>query len=176
MAIKNLLSTSLAITLFSGCTPVIPSPERKIDLSNQSYFSLESPITFENKYERQDGSIAYANYEAPKFKPDTKDILLEIYHPTSSCSPLLTGASEIFSLDATSGSWGKVDFFDQYLSGNGIIDYEGDRPVCAQPGSAEHRYAFCSEKDDRTVIICISQMTDNPELAEEIFSTFRWTE
>jgi len=37
-------------------------------------------------------------------------------------------------------------------------------------------YALCSEKDGKRVVVCIQQMTDNPKLAEEIFSTFRWTE
>lgn len=35
-------------------------------------------------------------------------------------------------------------------------------------------YVLCSEKGEKTVLICISQMTDNPQLAEEIFSTFKW--
>jgi len=35
-------------------------------------------------------------------------------------------------------------------------------------------YALCSEKDGKRVVVCIQQMTDNPKLAEEIFSTFRW--
>ncbi len=37
-------------------------------------------------------------------------------------------------------------------------------------------YALCSERDGKTVVICLSQMTDDPKMAEEIFSTFRWTE
>ncbi len=37
-------------------------------------------------------------------------------------------------------------------------------------------YAFCSQKNGKTVLICISQMTDNPGLAEEIFRTFRWVD
>lgn len=37
-------------------------------------------------------------------------------------------------------------------------------------------YGFCSEKDGKTVVICISQMTDDPDLAKQIFETFRWTD
>lgn len=37
-------------------------------------------------------------------------------------------------------------------------------------------YALCSEKNGKTVVICISQVTDDPDLAEQIFETFRWTE
>jgi hypothetical protein len=36
-------------------------------------------------------------------------------------------------------------------------------------------YAMCSEKDGKTVVICISQMKDDPEMAKQIFETFRWT-
>jgi hypothetical protein len=37
-------------------------------------------------------------------------------------------------------------------------------------------YALCSEHNGKTVVICLSQATDDPKMAEEIFSTFRWTE
>ncbi len=37
-------------------------------------------------------------------------------------------------------------------------------------------YALCSEKDGKTVVICLSQVIDDPKMAEEIFNTFRWTE
>ncbi len=37
-------------------------------------------------------------------------------------------------------------------------------------------YALCSEKDGKTVVICVSQVTDDPDLARSIFETFRWTE
>ncbi len=36
-------------------------------------------------------------------------------------------------------------------------------------------YALCSHKDGKTVVICISQMTQNEPLAKQIFDTFRWT-
>lgn len=47
-------------------------------------------------------------------------------------------------------------------------------PLCRPTGSGV-AYSLCSEKDGKTVVICISQMTDNPQLAEDIFKTFRWT-
>ncbi len=37
-------------------------------------------------------------------------------------------------------------------------------------------YALCSEHNGKTVVICLSQATDDSKIAEEIFSTFRWTE
>jgi len=90
-----------------------------------------------------------------------------------SCSPSLIGASKTQSLPGTNGSttWGKVDFFDIWKG-----DYApGEQPRCRPMGGENGAgYAFCSEKDGKTVLICISQVTDNPKLAEEIFGTFRW--
>lgn len=37
-------------------------------------------------------------------------------------------------------------------------------------------YSFCSEKGDKRVGICFFQQTDNLQLAQEIFSSFRWLE
>ena len=41
---------------------------------------------------------------------------------------------------------------------------------------AKGGYAFCSEHAGKQVTICISQQTDNPKLANEIFDSFKWTE
>lgn len=37
-------------------------------------------------------------------------------------------------------------------------------------------YALCSERGDKRVVVCVEQLTDDPQLAEEIFRSFRWTE
>lgn len=111
----------------------------------------------------------------PKEKPIFMNDM-SMNRSTEPCSAALTGVSQTSLLDETEGGWGRVDFFEMYDSGHGYLDYEGERPFCAQPSSAVSRYAFCSQKDGKTVVICISQMTDNPELAEEIFSTFKWLE
>ena len=103
------------------------------------------------------------------------------------CSPSLTGASQTERLAHANGKaeWGRLDWtqwrrIDKAypdalcqvpLEHCGDVDewsYEG-----CQKGQAA--YALCSEKDGKTVVICISQMTDNPEQAKEIFETFRWT-
>jgi hypothetical protein len=38
------------------------------------------------------------------------------------------------------------------------------------------RYLLCSEHDGKTVVVEINQVTPDPEMAEKIFSTFKWTE
>ena len=92
----------------------------------------------------------------------------------SSCSGSLLGASHMQPLAQTQGSWGEVDFYSQYGSEEGLIDYEGERPLCAKPSSAHFRYAFCSEKNNSTIVICILQVKDNRDIARQIFETFRW--
>lgn len=37
-------------------------------------------------------------------------------------------------------------------------------------------YAFCAEKDARRVVICMNQNKDNPELAKQVFESFRWVD
>lgn len=37
-------------------------------------------------------------------------------------------------------------------------------------------YAFCAEKDGKAVAICIQQMTDDEDMAREIFESFDWTD
>lgn len=49
----------------------------------------------------------------------------------------------------------------------------GQEPIC-RPSSGGTSYVFCAEQDNKTIMICIDQQTDNPKLAEEIFNTFRW--
>lgn len=110
-------------------------------------------------------------------EPTLQDYYLEVKHVSSNCTPELTGASSIQKIEDTNGEtrWGKVDFFEKYAGEGGTIDYEGDRPLCAGPSSARNRYAFCSEKNGKTIVICMHQMQDDPKLAEQIFSSFRWT-
>jgi hypothetical protein len=117
----------------------------------------------------------------PADYPQEKPIFMSgmsINRTQVSCSSSITGASKTIPLEQTQGEWGKADWWDGYGHEgwewpanweNILCTYEGTPP----PNSV---YAFCSEQNGKTVVICISQMTDNPELAEEIFSTFRWTE
>ncbi|MDD4286870.1 MAG: hypothetical protein PHN33_00790 [Candidatus Peribacteraceae bacterium] len=161
-----------------------------MELADQSSFSLRSTVQFDHRYVRPDGSIAYTNYAAPKQSYDPQDLLIELYHSNSSpCSPDITGASETKELPTPNGktTWGKVDAFDRPNP-----DFPpGTQPLCRPPIlkwdydeakggvlrlSNDAAYVLCSEKDGKRVLICISQITDNPALAEQIFMTFRWTD
>ena len=70
--------------------------------------------------------------------------------------------------------WGEVDLFKHIGLGD-IVEYdllEECRSLSTpDKGGA---YVLCAKEGDKQVIICISQATDNPDLAKQIFSTFRW--
>jgi|GEM_PF-5022948 len=53
----------------------------------------------------------------------------------------------------------------------GCSDIEVSEGTCITSSST---YAFCSQSGNRTVFVCLMQQTDNPDLAQQIFSTFRW--
>lgn len=109
-----------------------------------------------------------------------------IFHSSPSCSPEVMGYPEItaeIKEDGAQTIWGKV--YDDRGMGNtpsleALCDYPPSPPGCSSIGEncddGTGAYAFCSEKNDKRVVICISQQTDDPALAEEIFKSFRWVE
>lgn len=132
------------------------------------FYSVVIPGDFADR--KNDGKTAFFGYGE---KSKTGNTLIKIVDFNDSCSPSVTGASSGATLEKANGKaeWGRVDFWDHGM------DYEpGTEPLCrAAGGPTGTGYALCSEKDGKTVVICISQMSDNPKLAEDIFKTFRWT-
>jgi hypothetical protein len=127
------------------------------------------------------------------FKNSEKEIESSIHvlpNFSSLCSPFALGVSNLKEreIDGKKVWTGLVDAYD----GGILYDYvNNDAPPCRPPnmqfsaseygdgmsrGDNSAAYALCSETDVERVVVCIQQMTDNPKLAEEIFSTFRWTE
>ena len=107
-------------------------------------------------------------------KADAYDVLL--YGKRSSpCVPSLTGTSQVTSVPNANekAEWGSVDIWKSLERNGWDPPYDPQNVVCTP--ATKNVYAFCSEKDGKTVVICINQMTDNPALAKEIFETFRWT-
>lgn len=104
-----------------------------------------------------------------------------------SCTPSLTGVSESTALPGTNGktSWGKLNKYQwridkTYPNALCIVPMQGCTKTELWSGEGcqhgQGAYALCSEKDGKVVVICISQITDNSDLAKQIFSTFHWTE
>lgn len=117
--------------------------------------------------------IAYpADY--PKISPSSMGGM-SIERDVTSCSPQAIGISSPIDLTDSNGEnavWGEMDYYKRFwtldfpIEFTDVCGYQKDQTI----------YAFCSEKDDKRVVICISQQTDDHKQAEKIFKTFRWTE
>lgn len=171
---KSIKSSSIGVALLLLCSCSRINTERALIPDNFSLYESEAgykiavPLGYTYAELAPSGKYYYYGY------PDTNPrgmSSIEFYPESLPCTPSLTGVSQSTSLPNTGEKteWGKVDFFDIYG-----MDYDPEsEPKCRPPvdGAA---YVLCSEKDGKTVLICISQATDNPALAEEIFKTFRW--
>lgn len=108
---------------------------------------------------------------------------IEFFAMQKSCSPSLTGTSQLVPLTRANGEamWGRVKRASPFTHPQPSCQppllnaHENGNPLdgTAKYGSA---YLLCSEKNGKSVMICLTQTSDTPQLAEEIFSTFRWTE
>jgi hypothetical protein len=140
--------------------------------SNEGRYTLSVPKNYAFETDDEDG-IYYGYSEDSEYKHmyvQTYDNLNNVQ-----CSSAFIGIKE--NKAQNHNIWGKIDTMRYSMHSN------LPSPIC-EPirqaysedniwiGSSD--YAFCSENNGKIVLICISQMEDNPELAEEIFSTFEW--
>jgi hypothetical protein len=141
-----------------------------------NFFDIKIPEAVTHQYIRDDESVAYTTFEAPANEYKSNDYSLVVYPPQSlpadfACTESNIGVSKAENFTAINSKTilGKVTFTG--------YDYPPNFIKCSSLyGDNAATYAFCSEKDEKRVVICVSQMTDNPTLAKEIFETFRWTE
>ena len=112
-----------------------------------------------------------------------RSISVNVHPSAPSCTPYTTGITEEKVLEKVGDHtvWGKLDItLKQGVHTNIICSYpkieecrkDKDYQTCLATNIGA--YDFCSEEDDKRVVICISQQTDDPKMAEEIFKTFRW--
>ena len=176
MPIISLIMSAILIITVSGCSSTNSSSNVKSDWKNISdwqWFSLKSRTGFKEHILRDDGSVALTTYDTSLEQRIDSDYSIHLYSSLPfPCSPELTGASKTTKLTTANGmaEWGRVNIFD-----SGGMDFPPDfKDLCRPPvnGSA---YVLCSEKEEKTVVICISQMKDDPVLAKQIFETFEWT-
>jgi hypothetical protein len=169
--------------LLGGCMtlhPVDNGQDKTNEMSDWDWFSVQSLQEFKEHIVRDDGSVALTTYDTAITKREDSDFSVHLYPSLSSpCSPSLTGASQTEQLKTANGKaeWGRVNYRDGYGSEGWTYPYDPKNILCKIQGTPPPAqvYALCSEKDDKTVVICISQMKDNPQQAKEIFETFRWT-
>ena len=157
--------------IFTSCTKQSSTNSKSVVKLNQYksdvyHYSIEAPLNFEIGKHAVQGIIKGPGF----YSPDGTNV--DIYEDSFPCSPELTGASETTKLTTANGmaEWGRVNIFD-----SGGMDFPPDfKDLCRPPvyGSA---YVFCSEKEEKTVVVCISQVKDDAELAKKIFETFKWT-
>jgi hypothetical protein len=161
------------------------------------FFSYQSPVGFSIQVPNTFGASGYApsgKYYYFGYAEDNPIGIrtVEMYPDYLTCTPFALGVSDLQeqAVDGAKVWTGLVDAYDYWGYATYELDHENP-PPCQPPvrkyANAENgelteridetsAYVLCSEKDDKRVVVCIQQMTDNPELAEEIFSTFRWTE
>jgi len=183
-------SLALAIVVcLAGCARGQPDQGQNFHLykNNEVHYSFAVPVGFGHQTDDMEGMyFGYANTSHfGQVSVQSYDNLSSIV----SCSPEVTGVSTSESLAGTNGNttWGRVDAFDRPMA-----DFPpGTQPLCRPPIlewnydeakggvlrlSNDAAYVLCSGRNGKTVLICISQVTDNPALAEQIFMTFRWTD
>lgn len=117
-------------------------------------------------------------------KNSLDEVTVDVFNLSSSCSPDVTGltSESVSPLPNTGGKtlWGKEPRPSPYGYSDALC-----RTMVTTLTKTEYwqntgiersaAYVLCSEKDGKTVVICITQMTDNPAIAKQIFETFRWT-
>lgn len=189
----RMICVFLACIMVNGCTAITqlsPQTDRRLfEMSDWSHFSIQSPSPFLKHIVRDDGSIALTSFDTSSIKRIPSDYAVTLFPSISiECSETITGASSTQPLAKTNREilWGKVDAYDRIRP-----DFPpGSEPFCKPPVlqwdynnaegamrlSNDAAYALCSTKNGKTVVVCVEQVTDNPKLAEEIFSTFKWTE
>ncbi len=169
----------------SSSLSVISSTTKKTYIYNNYTFQygVEIPSDFGDK--KGNDEKMYFGYADTSV---TGDVLISFIADSSPCSPSLTGVSQTTDLPGTGGKtvWGR--FADaEMMAVNAYPDQLCHGPPPSEKCADRHEpfqfcddgsrtYALCSEKAGKTVVICISQQTDNPALAKQIFETFRWTE
>ena len=170
MAMKQFIL--LAAFLLGACSI------QRIKNGGMDDFSLNIPSEFRYKYVRNDKSVAFSNFEAPKFKKNDTDTYIEVYPPITNkkCNALTIGITDFQERNMESNLFGRTSAWDGRGEEGWEFPQNWESIVCKKEGSPMPKevYGFCAEKNGKTVVICLNLMKDNPQLAEEIFKSFRW--
>lgn len=167
------------IILLPACSnPIIKQGNAQLESFKD--FEIVLPLEVKNKYVRNDKGIAYTSFNAPTNDYKSNDIAVIIFPPESSNENNVI--SSYYTCDLAGIINPKILTKEkniQIIVGK-IPDPPCEVDVCdfTKYGYSQYkgRYVLCSEHEDKTIRVEVNQVTDNPQLAEEIFSTFRWTE
>lgn len=167
-----------AIWQLTGCALAQPEGLDNTLIHSQSYinnyvgYSFVVPTGFADTKDDDEGM--YFGYSSTSeyghFYVQSYDAL-----QSKACNSQLTGASkmELLNSDLANQIWGKVDFYDLYWTGDFPQGFEDLCRPMLDPGAA---YVLCAERNGKTVLICVSQAKDDPDMAKQIFESFRWAE
>lgn len=171
---KTLLLILFSI-IVSGCVISEPTQKPEVEsdklneMSDWDFFSVKSQLQFVANIKRDDGSIALTTFDTSTIERNPDDIGIIIDPHYKNC-PLTPRHMEQVQKENNS-TWGKVFYKPSDDPAPGENDV-----FCPPMDPATAAYAFCAQKGDRAVAICIQQVTDNPGLAEDIFKSFEWRE
>ncbi|MFA6039392.1 MAG: hypothetical protein WCV62_05590 [Candidatus Peribacteraceae bacterium] len=195
------LSAFVLLALLSGCTrtaiesdcfhkiaikdykliPVLCPDKPDKRTYRNSLFSITFPSNTFAYIDGQDEDQVAFQTTLDAGHAQSNDFVMNISFTSNSslkCSDALRdAATEKRDFNGMQAFFGKVQTqTDSFIRNSMSPDIE--YPLVCMPinNSTNIAYAFCTEKEGKQAVICLTQVTDNPQLAEEIFKTFRWTE
>lgn len=179
---KAIASIGICLIL-GGCSPF----DKDVTIGNNNYYSFANTasgysLLLPYELHRFGSSFFFSTVTPPQGaevfihndRLTEKDFDLLIYgnSPAPNCEHTgITQPLQRVDAEGTTIMWGKIDEVAYDMSLKPECRIVGIKGPLAPYSSA---YGLCSVRGNETVFLCLMQMTDNPQLAEEIFSTFRW--
>jgi hypothetical protein len=122
------------------------------------------------------GSFAWT-YDQQSVERRKEDYSVAIFDNSNiKCSKEVLGSYDAKEILAPSERMieGRVDYYAIYSHDYPVNFIE---PLCNPAyGHNAAGYAFCAEKNGKTVVICVAQTTDDEAKAKEIFDSFQWND
>lgn len=185
-----IVNICLAVLLLPGCTRNIQEEISRTSFTQLSTYkntalgySIDVPVeTLTARHTPDMSKVGFINYDPYKTPTASTGIFISI-QGTTSCDPFITGSSQMQSLieNHPETIWGRVDAYDFALNPNRMnvlckplnLKWEGKDENIAKATS--FAYVLCSQKNQKAILVCISEERDNPDFAKRIFKTFQLT-
>lgn len=199
---KRTLPSLLAVFLLLGACTFPPEGKsgpptglKDISIGVVHPDSLSSPIQQRAIYRAPDGSYTLEVPTGYSYTQDDEEgmyygygehsllgwVTVQLYDSKSllPCIPDYLGVRHPLSIQGTNGStvWGRMDAWDGLGQEGFEFPKHWQQMICKKEGTPlpKEVYVLCSEKNGRRVVMCVSEMKNNPALSKQIFETFRWT-
>jgi hypothetical protein len=154
----------------SGSNTVADGIGLKEYCPKNEHYCLSVPSNFDKLIGENNLSV----YTTPLDTPLEKTVVIQPFFSSKSCSQAITGASSLKPISAERPNllFGRVDLFDTQYE-NESVDPQGNS-FCHPTPNNRNTYALCTNNKERTLVVCLNQATDSPDLAKQIFETFQW--